>query len=74
MAEGSKRDTFLVEPGLHGSFHVHVYYHNKDRKAINKDLREMTGAKWRFKLFRWEVQKERQPDLRKLLIKYGQLV
>lgn len=67
-----ERNTFLVESGPQGNFLVHVYYHNKNRKAINKDLREMAGAKWRFKIFRWEVQKERQPDLRRLLIKYGQ--
>lgn len=66
--------TFLVEARKQGGFYVHVYYRREqDRKAINKDLREMAHAKWVYQLRRWAVFPEHQQGLRKLMIKYGQV-
>lgn len=68
------RPTFLVEARKQGGFYVHVFYRkDQDRRAINKDLREIAKARWVYKIRRWAVFPDNQPDLRKLLIKYGQV-
>lgn len=68
-----KKKTFLVESNPNGGFLVHVYYYRPNRQKINEDLRKKAGGKWHYHLRRWVVPAERQADLRKLLIEYGQV-